>query len=217
MKQRDLESQLEAAKLEVEEAPRAIADGYAAEDLRAVTASRKREEAAVAKVKDLQHRLRGAELRVERAQREADDFAREHARDLLEEREADARELALKLTRAGHELVRLHRAYLALRTDIDSLVGASPGAVVRSDGPPASHAWERQLRDLERAIREAPEVQPPLPRWAGLQHRQQQNAIHRRAGLLRRKKRSPEEEAELERLNQERVIAPAVAIVSEED
>jgi hypothetical protein len=54
----------------------------------------------------------------------------------------------------GLDKVRLHRAYIARRTDIDLLVGALPDAVVRSDGPAPSHAWERQLRDLVPAIRE---------------------------------------------------------------
>jgi hypothetical protein len=156
----------------------------------------------------------GAELRVEDAQRAADLFAQDHARDLLEERAADARELALSLTRSGHEFVRIHRAYVAMRSDIDSLVAAIPGAVPRTDGPPASHPWEGQLRDLERVVEETPEVEPPLPRWAGLQQRQQQDATHRRIGLLRRKKLTQPEQEELDRLNQGHVIAPAVAMVN---
>jgi hypothetical protein len=172
--------EIQATELEVQNASGAIADGYAAEDQRAVTSSREAEGAALAKLEDLHHRLAGAELRIERARLEADTFAQDHACDLLEERTADARELARKLTRAGHELVQLHRAHLAMRTDIDALVSAIPGAVPRSDGPPASHAWERQLRDLERVVKETPEVPAPLPRWSGLQHRQQQDDISRR-------------------------------------
>jgi hypothetical protein len=153
---------------------------YAAEDQQVVTASRKAEGAALAKLEDLQLRLAGAELRIEGAQREVDTFTQQRARDLLEERAADARELTLKLTRSGHEFIGLHRAYVAMRSDIDSLVGSIPGAVPRTDGPPAPHAWERQLRDLERVVKETPEVEPPLPRWAGLQHRQHEDDISRR-------------------------------------
>jgi hypothetical protein len=80
----------------------------------------------------------------------------------------------------GHEFVRLHRAFVAMRSDIDSLVAAIPGAVPRTDGPPVSHPWERQLRDLERVVNETPEVPAPLPRWAGLHHRQQEDDISRR-------------------------------------
>jgi hypothetical protein len=47
-----------------------------------VAIARKAEEAAVAKVmKDLQHRLTGAEIRVERAHQQLDEFQRERARE----------------------------------------------------------------------------------------------------------------------------------------
>jgi hypothetical protein len=59
--------------------------------------------------------------------------------------------------------------------DIDALVARVPGASPRTDGPPASYAWEPQLRDLERAVRETPEVPALSPRWAGLAHRKQQD------------------------------------------
>jgi hypothetical protein len=203
VRHRELQAEMEAAKLAVEQAGAAIAEGYAAEDQRSVAVSRKAEEAAVAKVKDLQHRLTGAETRVDRAQREADTFTEEHASDLLEERAADARELALNLTRAGHELVRLHRAYLALRTDVDALVGAVPNAVPRADGPPPSYAWERQLKDLERAMLETPEVAPALPRWSGLEERQQHDRTHRLLQLRRRKRLTRPEQDELDRINRE--------------
>jgi hypothetical protein len=187
--QRELEAQADAAALEVERASSAIADGYAAENQRAVTAARKAEDAAVAKVKETQHRLAGAEIRVSRAQADADTFQAEHARELLDEREPEARHLAEQLTRAGLEAVRLHRAYRNMRTEIDSLVAGVVGATSRADGPAESYPWERQLRDLERAVRETPEVPAPLPRWAGLKHRQEQdnaNAIEkqRRRGEL---------------------------------
>jgi chromosome segregation ATPase len=179
VKARELEGELEAAKVEVETASAAIAEAYAAENQRAVTAARKAEEAAVAKVRELQHRIDGARIRVERAQAEADTFQAEYARELLDEREAEARELAANLTRAGLEAVRLNRAYLALRTEIDSLVAAVPGATSRADGPEPSHPWERQLRDLERAVQETPEVPAPVPRWPGLNQRQTEDNANR--------------------------------------
>jgi hypothetical protein len=188
VKTRELEAELEATKAEVETASGAIAEAYAAENQRAVTAARKTEEASVAKVRDLQHRLDGARIRVERAQAEADTFQSEHARELLDEREPEARDLAEQLTRAGLEAVRLHRAYRDMRTEIDTLVAAVPGATSRADGPDPSHPWEDQLRALERTIQEHPEVPPPLPQWAGLNQRQLQDKANR----LEREKRSGE-------------------------
>jgi hypothetical protein len=197
VKARELEAELGAAKAEVKTASGAIAQAYAAENQRAVTAARKTEEAAVAKIRDLQHRVDGAQIRVERAQADADNFQVVHAGELLEEREADARELALKLTGAGHETVRLHRAYLAMRMDIDSLVAAVPGATSRADGPPESYPWERQLRDLERAVGETPEVPAPLPRWAGLKHRHEQDNANTIEKQRRRGELSPDDQAAL--------------------
>jgi hypothetical protein len=169
VKQRDIEAQVQAARAEVEQASAAIADGYAAEDQKAVVAARETEEAAVAKVKELQHRLDGADLRVERAQRALDDFQRDHARDLLNEQEQATRAVAADLTASVHETLRLARAYVAERQAVDQLVAHVPGATPRADGPPATHPWERELRDLERAVAETPELPPPLPRWQGVE------------------------------------------------
>lgn len=201
MKQRDHEAKLDAAKLEVERAGQAVTDAYAADDATLAAQRRKELQAAEGAVLDLQHRVDAAGLRVERAQQQLDEFQRERARDLLEERVAEAREVALKLTRGGHDLVRLHRAYGAMRTDIDSLVRAVPDAVVRNDGPPPSHPWERQLRDLERVVRESPEVEPPLPRWAGLKDREQRDRTNRLLQLRRLKRLTEAEQDELDRLS----------------
>ena len=115
VKARDLDAQLDAAKLEVESASGAVADAYALEDDK--LAARRREELhnAEAEVIDLGHRVAAAGLRVQRAQQQLDEFAHERARDLLAEREPKARTVAAELTAAGHELLRLHRAYLAER------------------------------------------------------------------------------------------------------
>jgi hypothetical protein len=179
VKQCDLEGKRKLAEIEVEQASRDIAAGYAAEDERAIARARKTEEAAVAKVKELEHRCAGAQLRAVRAQQELAEFTRDNVDRLLSERAADARELAVELTRAGHELIRLHRAYAAMRTEIDSLVAAKPGASPREDGPPTAYAWEPRVKDLERAIRQTPEVEPPLPRWHGRPQRRRQDESHR--------------------------------------
>jgi hypothetical protein len=200
VKARELKTQLEVAKVEVNAASQAITDGYAAEDERAVARAREVEQQAVAKVRDPQHRVEGASLRVLRAQQALDEFTRDNAKTLLDEHAQGDRELALQLTRAGHELVQLHRALVARRAEVDALVAAIPGASPRTDGPPASHAWERQLKDLERAIREHPEVGPPLPRSLGMHDRQRQDAVHRREQPRRKKRLSASEERELQSL-----------------
>jgi hypothetical protein len=197
VKARDLEAELEAASAEVDDAGAAVTEAYAADDAKLATRRRQDLESATAHVLDLQHRVTAAGLRVERAQAEADRFQAEHARELLEEREAEAREVAAKLTRAGLEAVSLNRAYLALRMEIDGLVAAVPGATSRADGPAPSHPWERELRDLERAIRETPEVPAPLPRWAGLEHRREQDNAARIERRRRSGELSPDDQAAL--------------------
>jgi hypothetical protein len=182
---RELEAQSEAAKAAVDDAGAAITEAYAADDAKLASRHRTELDSAAADVLDLQHRVTAAGLRVERAQADADAFQADHARELIEEREAEARELAANLTGAGLEAVRLNRAYMALRTEIDGLVAAVPGATSRADGPEPSHPWERQLRDLERASQETPEVPAPLPRWAGLAHRQEQDNAARVERLRR--------------------------------
>lgn len=100
-KARELETGLEAAKMDVETAAAGVTDAYTVEDAKLIAQRRKDLEAAEAKVLDLQHRVGGAEIRVEQAQRNLDDFHRESARELLDEREAEARALAADLTRAA--------------------------------------------------------------------------------------------------------------------
>jgi hypothetical protein len=212
-----LEAALEAGRVAVENAARELTDAYAAEDEKLARQRRQQLATAEAKVIDLGHRVGAARQRAERAQQATEAFRREHAKELLAEREPGARELAAKLTASVHETLRLARAYVAERQEQDRAVSALPRATPRLDGPPASHAWERALHDLERMVRETPEVEPPLPRWAGLQHREQQDNVSRFEKLRRRKRRTDDEQAELDRLNQGRVIAPAVAIVNEED
>jgi hypothetical protein len=52
---RNHQTEIQATELEVEEASLAIADGYAAEDERAVTARREGKAAALSKLEDLHH------------------------------------------------------------------------------------------------------------------------------------------------------------------
>jgi chromosome segregation ATPase len=202
-KQRDLQMQLEAAKAEVDRASGEVADAYAAENQRAVTAARKTRGAAMAQVRELQNRLEGAEIRVDRAQRELDTFQREHAEDLIAERIADVGQTTDQLNRTGHEFVRLHHEYLTARSDINSLVALIPGAVVRYDGPPASHAWETQLRALERAMRDTPELPATLPRWHRRSHRQREDKVHRLVKAGRGRSQTAVEQARRELLGGE--------------
>jgi hypothetical protein len=197
VKQRYLATQFEAAKREVENAAAAVTEAYAAEDDKLVVQRRDELQAAEAEVLDLQHRADAAGLRVERAQAAADSFQREHARDLLDELEAKAHEATANLTRHGTEVVRANRAYLTLRTEIDRLVAGVAGATSRADGPEPSHPWERQLRDLERAVRETPEIPAPLPRWAGLKHREEQDNAARIEQRIRRGELSADDQATL--------------------
>jgi hypothetical protein len=119
---RELAVRLEAAKAAVDDAGAAVTEAYAADDAKLAQRRRQELDAATTEVLDLEHRFDAAGLRVQRAQAEADTFQAQHARELLDEREPEARALAENLTRAVHEALQLHRAYRAMRTDIDSLV-----------------------------------------------------------------------------------------------
>jgi hypothetical protein len=143
-KQRDLEATLKATSLEVESTGQAVTNAYAADDAKLATQWRKKIRAAEAAVVDLQRRVE-AGLRVERARQELDRFKREHARELIEEREQPARTVAADLTSSLRETLRLARAYLAERQAQDQLVTSVPGATPRADGPEGTHLWEPAL------------------------------------------------------------------------
>jgi hypothetical protein len=100
--------------------------------------------------------------------------------DLLGEAEDAARETTLNLQRAAHETGRLWRQYKADREAIQRLVNrAEPGAG-QVNGPPAACAWERELHELERALKRGDDLEPPLARWLGRDWRRQENAAARR-------------------------------------
>ena len=218
IKRRDLEAQLAAAELDAEQHSAAITAGYAAEDQRAVARARKGEQQAIAKAGELlRHQVDGAGLRVERAQADADSFERDHARDLLAERERSARTVTLELAASVAETLRLAlKVYVSERQAVDRLVAAVPGATPRHDGPDPEHAWERALKALERAVHDTPQLKPLLPGWQGLDQRQQQDRIHRRVVLRRKRRLTPAEQAELETLNADRAPSAAVEMVGEQ-
>jgi hypothetical protein len=186
VKQRDLEARLEVAKAKVDEASQAVTNAYAMESERDIASSRDAEAAAVAAIEDLEHQVVGAELRVQRADAQATEYERAHAKGLLEERAATGRELAADLTRAAQETVRLHRAYGTERAAVDRLILAA-GGQPRHDSCEPEHAWERELRDLDRAVRTRPEVSPPEPRWFGIRHREAENEKSRGRRLRRQR------------------------------
>jgi ElaB/YqjD/DUF883 family membrane-anchored ribosome-binding protein len=158
-------------------------------------------QAAEAEVKDLAHRSKAAGLRVERSQRAVDNFAAERARDLLDEREQPARTVAAELTASVHETLRLAKAYIAERQDVDRLVAKVDGATARADGPTPEHPWEAALKTLERAYQQSPKLEPPLPRWHGLADRERRDRTHSLLQLRRRKRLTDEEQQELDRIN----------------
>jgi hypothetical protein len=201
IKRRDLEAQLAAADLDAEQHSAAITDGYAAEDQRAVARARKGEQQAIAKAGELHHQVEGAGLRVERAQADVDSFERSHARDLLAERERSARTVTLELAASVAETLRLAKVYVSERQAVDRLIAAVPGATPRADGPAPEHPWEPALKTLERAFTETPELEPPLPTWAGIEQRHRHDRTHRLLQLRRRDRLSDDERAELEKLN----------------
>jgi hypothetical protein len=180
MKLRQAQAEFEAAKARVEDCSRALSDAYAAEDGELARERREELQRAEADVVDQQHRVAGAEVRAERARAELGSFGAENAMALLEEREGLGRELAAELTAAVAAVVKAHARYVSERTHVDGLVKMVNGAQPRYDGVSASYGWERELKELERVYRAAPEAEPPRPRWSGRNHQQNLNAIHRK-------------------------------------
>jgi hypothetical protein len=184
---RELQAQQAQVEAELVRIGDAIARAYASEDEREIASARKAKEEARARVEDLEHRTAGASLRAQRAREKLATFTRDHGRDLLDEREQTAREIAAGLTKAVAEVVQAHRAYVAERQHVDQLVSAVPEASTRADGVPSSYSWERELRELERVFRESPEAEPPRPRWSGVAYRRNMDSVHRELQARRRK------------------------------
>jgi hypothetical protein len=138
---RELQEQRAHAEAELERIGDAIASAYASEDEGEIATASKAKEEATARVEDLEHRTAGASLRAQRAREELATFMRDHARDLLDEREETARAVAAELTKAVAAVVKAHRAYAAERQHVDQLVSAVPEASTRYDGTSTGYAW----------------------------------------------------------------------------
>jgi hypothetical protein len=179
-KLRRAQAEFEAAKARVEDCSARLTGAYAAEDAQLARERREELKQAEADVLDHQHRVAGAEARAERARAELGSFAAENAMALLEEREGLGRELAAELTAAVAAVVKAHAKYVAERTHVDGLVAMVNGARPRYDGVSTGYAWERELKELERGYRAAPEAEPPRPRWSGRTHQRNADAVHRR-------------------------------------
>jgi hypothetical protein len=184
---RELQEQQARARAELERIGDTIAAAYASEDADAIANARKAKEEAMGRVEDLEHRTAGASLRAEQVREELAAFMRHRGRDLLDEREQTAREVAAELTKAVATAVKAHRAYIAERQDLDQLVAAVPGASPRVDGVRTGYSWEAELKALERAYRENSEAEPPRPRWAGMTYNRQRDAVHQRLKDQRRR------------------------------
>jgi hypothetical protein len=183
---RELQEQRAQAQAKLERLGDAITRAYATEDEHEIAAARQAKKEAAARVEDLAHRTAGAGLRAERAREELAAFTRDHARDLLAEREGTAREVTARLTKAVGEVVQAHRAYVAERQHVDQLVSQTPDATTRYDGVSTGYPWEAELKALERAYREQSETEPPRPRWAGVAQRRNLDAVHRRLQAQRK-------------------------------
>jgi DNA repair exonuclease SbcCD ATPase subunit len=184
---RELQEQRAQAEAELERIGDAIASAYASEDGGEIAEALKAKEEATARVEDLEHRTAGASLRAERAREGLATFMRDHARDLLDEREETARAVATELTKAVAAVVKAHRAYIAERQHVDRLVSQVPGATARYDGVSTGYSWEAALKELERVYREHPEAEPPRPRWSGMAYRRNIDTVHRQVQARRRK------------------------------
>ena len=177
---RELEVALERARLEVEEAGAAVADGYAAEDEQAVREARERERSAAEAVTELEGQLAGAVIRAERAGRAVDEFQTERARDLLVEAERAARETTAELARFAYETVKTWGRYKADRSRVQEIVNRIEPGLGQVNGPPSTCAWERELHELERRFKRGDQLEAPLPRWHGRAWRSQENATAKR-------------------------------------
>jgi hypothetical protein len=158
-------------------------------------------------------RAEGLARAAEAARAELVTFRSENARALLEAREPRALEVTATLNAAVAEVLRLNREYIAERTEQDRAVAAVPGASPRLDGPPGTHPWEQALQDLERVVRECPQLGPPVPTWRGVGHREQQNSVNRLERLRRKKRRDERDQAEIDHIGRELGLTPNVDVI----
>lgn len=119
----------------------------------------------------------GAQIRVQRAQAGVDEYIRQHAQGLLNERIEEADRVASELSTSVLQTIRLNRQLLDERQAMDRIISGA-GHNPRLDGPAPTHPWERELLALERAVRETPTLDAPAPRWSGRQAAEHRDHVH---------------------------------------
>jgi Fic family protein len=112
-------------------------------------------ETAAAKVAGADQRVRDAEAAVLALYERAGE---ELLRAQVERDQKTAEELAAVV----HEALEANRRLIAGRQQQDAILARVPRWTPRHDGPPAAHAWESELRELERVVRQHPD--PPVIR-----------------------------------------------------
>lgn len=183
VKARDPDTQLDAAKLNVERATAAVTEAYAAEAPSwwrsgARISRRPRPRCSTFSTASMPpgSASSGRNARPMRS-------LPKHARDPVDELEAEAREAAANLTRAGTEVVRAHRAYRTIRSEIDGLVAAVPGATSRADGPDPTYRGSASCASSSGSCGRHPRFRPRCRAGLASDHRREQDNANRiRAG-----------------------------------
>jgi hypothetical protein len=196
---REAQAEVESVAAGLERLRNERTDAYAAGDDGCAEALRVEIAEQTARLDEVSARAEGLARRANAARVEVAAFRTENAGELLAAREPIVREVTGKLNASVAETLQFHRQLLAERDVLDRHVADVPGASPPHDGPPTAHAWERALRELERAVKTTPELAPPLPTWSGLNHRRREDAVNLRNRLLR-KRRTESEDDELRRL-----------------
>jgi hypothetical protein len=125
--------------------------------------------------------------------------------------EREAVEAAKELTELGHALVESARRVVRARAAVDADVRAIPGCSPRHDGALAQHEWEAVINQVAKVIKVHPAVTPPVARHSGRLAREALDSEEQRTKLKRLRRRSPEQQAELDRLNAGRTVPAPVS------
>ena len=178
VRSRDVEQQLEVAEEAVDRAREQVIESLAADDAKAVASAREAGDKAGTLASELREQAEAGQLRVLRAQAQADSYAHDNAEQLLDEQMANAERIAARLNVGVLDVLAQHRALLDSRQSMDRIISAG-GGEPRSDGPAPTHDWEKALNELARAVAQAPHLAAPRPRWLGQAARAERDRVHR--------------------------------------
>lgn len=161
-----------------------LVEAHAARDQNQVKAAKAALTRATTRAEDLDAQSAGAQLRIDRAERERDEYETANASVLLSELEPAAQAAAEALDAHARGLLDANAQWLDASARVTALLGKVDGASARDDAP-ATHRLASVVHETRNVLRQGGQTTNPLPHHRGARIRADEQDRVQRLKLAR--------------------------------